>query len=112
MACELHRQVTSEPAGVLDQHHADAVSLAVGEQGGKAGPLGHRIGAGYGGIIKAGGDDMPPCGVDLDRFGLATLAPLEGHPNPRRAVIPRIFTQKIKAFRQYIVSTRQIRTTP
>ena len=56
------------------------MSLAVGEQGGKAGPLGHRIGAGYGGIIKAGGDDMPPCGVDLDRFGLATLAPLEGHP--------------------------------
>ena len=30
MAGELHRQVTGEAAGVLDQHHSDAVGLDSG----------------------------------------------------------------------------------
>jgi hypothetical protein len=47
MPGKLHGQVTGEAAGVLDPDHADAVGLAVGEQGGKAGTLGHGIGAGH-----------------------------------------------------------------
>ena len=45
MAGELHGQVTREAAGILDEHHANAVSLAVIQQLGEAWARRNRISA-------------------------------------------------------------------
>ena len=88
MPGELNGQVTGETPGILDQHDADAVLLAMVEQLDEAGARVDRIGAADGGIVELG-DDLDPGGLGVG-----------GSAYVRLCVDSRVDGRVCKSFRQ------------
>jgi len=78
VACELHGEVTREPAGILDQDDANAMVFAVTQHGRKTWAASHWIGTGDSWVIECLDEVMPSLCMHLDRVGLSALTILVG----------------------------------